>query len=54
MSFKMAIFDLDGTLVDSLEAISKLANLAFEEMGMDTYSLEMCRTLIGHGGRNCR
>ena len=49
MSFKMAIFDLDGTLVDSLEAISKLANLAFEEMGMDTYSLEMCRTLIGHG-----
>ncbi len=49
MSFKMAIFDLDGTLVDSLEAISKLANLAFEEMGMDTYSPEMCRTLIGHG-----
>ena len=49
MSFKMAIFDLDGTLVDSLEAISKLANLAFEEMGMDTYSLEMSRTLIGHG-----
>ena len=49
MSFKMAIFDLDGTLVDSLEAISKLANLAFEEMGMDTHSLEMSRTLIGHG-----
>lgn len=49
MSFKMAIFDLDGTLVDSLEAIAKLANLAFEEMGLDTYSLEMCRTLIGHG-----
>ena len=49
MSFKMAIFDLDGTLVDSLEAISKLANLAFEELGMDTYSPEMCRTLIGHG-----
>ena len=49
MSFKMVIFDLDGTLVDSLEAISKLANLAFEEMGMETYSLDMSRTLIGHG-----
>ena len=49
MSIKMVIFDLDGTLVDSLEAISKLANLAFEEMGMNTYSLEMSRTLIGHG-----
>jgi phosphoglycolate phosphatase len=49
MNFKIAIFDLDGTLVDSLEAISKLANLAFEEMGLKTYSLEMSRTLIGHG-----
>ena len=49
MGFKIAIFDLDGTLVDSLEAISKLTNLAFEELGMETYSIEMARTLIGHG-----
>ena len=49
MGFKIAIFDLDGTLVDSLEAISKLTNLAFEELGMETYSLEMARTLIGNG-----
>lgn len=49
MGFKIAIFDLDGTLVDSLEAISKLANLAFEELGMETFSLEMSKTLIGHG-----
>ena len=35
MGFKIAIFDLDGTLVDSLEAISKLTNLAFEELGME-------------------
>ena len=49
MGFKIAIFDLDGTLVDSLEAISKLSNLAFEELGMETYSLDMAKTLIGHG-----
>ena len=49
MKYKIAIFDLDGTLVDSLEAISKLSNLAFEELGMKTYSLELSKTLIGHG-----
>lgn len=49
MKYKIAIFDLDGTLVDSLEAIAKLSNLAFEELGMKTYSLDLSRTLIGHG-----
>ena len=49
MSYKIAIFDLDGTLVDSLEAISTLANLAFKELGMKTFSLENSKILIGHG-----
>jgi len=49
MNKKVVIFDLDGTLVDSLEAISKIANSAFKDLGLKVCSLEDTRYLIGNG-----
>ena len=49
MNKKVAIFDLDGTLVDSLEAISKIANSAFKDLGLKGCSLEDTKYLIGNG-----
>lgn len=49
MKYELILFDLDGTLVDTLEAISKVTNSAMEELGLRTYALEMARNLIGNG-----
>lgn len=49
MKYELVLFDLDGTLVDTLKAISKTTNSAMEELGLKTYSIEMAQNLIGHG-----
>ncbi|RRD40983.1 HAD family hydrolase [Leptotrichia sp. OH3620_COT-345] len=49
MKYDLVLFDLDGTLVNTLEAIAKSGNSAFEELGMKTYSIEYFNNLIGHG-----
>ena len=49
MKYKLVLFDLDGTLTDTLEAIAKSVNSAFEELNLKTYSLEECSELIGNG-----
>lgn len=45
------IFDLDGTLVDSLPGIADALNRALTEHGLDTYSLEEVTRFIGKGAR---
>jgi len=35
--FKLVIFDLDGTLINSVKAIAKSINLAFAEIGLGPY-----------------
>ena len=47
--FKAVIFDLDGTLLDTLADISAAANLVLESFGRATYSLDSFRTLVGDG-----
>ena len=37
MKYKCLIFDLDGTLIDSLQGILDAANLSFKELGYDVY-----------------
>ena len=34
MKYELVLFDLDGTLTDTLGAISKIINMAMEEMNL--------------------
>ena len=46
---KCLIFDLDGTLVDTLKDLGVTANETLSEFGMDNVPLEMFRTYVGDG-----
>ncbi|MBW8035476.1 MAG: HAD family hydrolase [Planctomycetes bacterium] len=47
--FKAIIFDLDGTLVDTLADLAGAMNWALGQLGEDTHSLDACRKMIGNG-----
>ena len=50
--FDLAIFDLDGTLLDSLEDIAQAANHVLTEIGLDARPIADFRTLVGDGVRS--
>jgi len=49
MSFDAVIFDLDGTLLDSLEDIAAAANRVFGELGKPTYPVSDYKQLVRDG-----
>ena len=49
--YKAVIFDLDGTLLDTLEDLKDSVNYALENAGMPLRSLEEVRTFVGNGVR---
>jgi len=49
---KAVIFDLDGTLLDTLADIGTGANFALCQFGYPTYPIEAYRAKIGHGVKN--
>lgn len=49
MAFKAIIFDLDGTLVDTLADLAGAMNWALAQLGEDTHSLDAYRKMIGNG-----
>ena len=49
---KTIIFDLDGTLLDTLEDLSAAVNVALEEKGFPLHSIREYRDMVGHGVRN--
>lgn len=49
MSFNTAIFDLDGTLLDSLDDIAFAGNHAMTTVGRPTYTREQYSKLAGQG-----
>ncbi len=49
---KLVIFDLDGTLVDSVADIAYSLNRLLESMGRDPYSVDTVRGFIGKGVRH--
>lgn len=50
MKYKAVIFDLDGTLLDTLKGITDAVNLSFEELGYKVkHDYETARTFIGAG-----
>lgn len=49
---KALIFDLDGTLADTIPAISEAVNMTLEELGFPSRTLDEIRTFIGKGPRH--
>ena len=52
LPFKAIVFDLDGTLVDSLPDIHEALNRALVEARLTTIDEAACRKMIGGGARN--
>lgn len=52
MKFKGVIFDLDGTLVNSLEDIADAMNSVLQSLNFPTHSYEAYQYFIGSGLRN--
>lgn len=48
---RACIFDLDGTLADTLESIAWVANRVLEELGLPPQETERFKTFAGDGGR---
>lgn len=49
---KAVVFDLDGTLLDTIADIGTGANLALCQFGYPEYPIEMYRVKVGHGIKN--
>lgn len=48
---KACIFDLDGTLTNTLESMTYSVNLTLEEMGFSKITKDQCRLFVGNGAR---
>lgn len=46
---KACIFDLDGTLTNTLESMTYSVNLTLEEMGLSKITKDQCRLFVGNG-----
>ena len=47
--YNTLIFDLDGTLVDSIEDLALSTNILMEESQFPTYDLETYKQFVGNG-----
>ncbi len=50
--FKGVVFDLDGTLANSIEDIANSMNTVLQERGLDTYDYSTYKTFVGKGVKN--
>lgn len=48
---KLCIFDMDGTLVDTIETIAHFGNAALEHFGIEPIPVRNYKTLVGNGSR---
>lgn len=48
---KACMFDLDGTLTNTLESMTYSVNLTLEEMGLSKITKDQCRLFVGNGAR---
>ena len=49
--YKICIFDLDGTLTDTLDSLTFSVNETLKEMGLSPITSEQCRMFVGNGAR---
>lgn len=49
---KLIIFDLDGTLLDTLDDLSAAVNYAMEQRSFPQHTREEYMKMVGHGARN--
>ena len=52
MTPKLVIFDLDGTLLDTLDDLSAAVNYAMEQRGIPQHTRDEYMKMVGHGARN--
>ncbi len=53
MHLRALVFDLDGTLLDTLQDIGKSCNRVLAARGFPTHEIEAYRSLIGDGAPEC-
>ena len=49
--YKACIFDLDGTLTNTLESLTYSVNTTLQELGLSSITREQCRAFVGNGPR---
>lgn len=49
--YKAYLFDLDGTLVDTLDSLVYSVNATMREMGKPEITRDQCRSFVGNGAR---
>jgi len=49
VKYKAALFDLDGTLVDTLADLSTAMNFALKHLDQPTHTIDQCKAMIGSG-----
>lgn len=49
MKYKLAIFDMDGTILDTLEDLTNSINYATKANGYPTHTLDEVRSFVGNG-----
>lgn len=49
--YKACIFDLDGTLTDTLESLTYSVNATLLELGLSQITHEQCKAFVGSGAR---
>ena len=52
MKYKLVIYDLDGTLLDTLEDLGTAVNYALKSKGFPLHTMEEYPLMVGHGVRN--
>ncbi|MBR2771309.1 MAG: HAD hydrolase-like protein, partial [Bacteroidales bacterium] len=49
MKYKLVIFDLDGTLLDTLDDLSAAVNHAMQQRGFPLHTRDEYMKMVGHG-----
>ena len=49
---KLILFDLDGTLLDTLEDLAEAVNYALSLRGLPVLTVDRYRKMVGHGVKN--